>query len=574
MSFKIATDPVKELYNSRTVYKDFQYLVWQQDLGNEISRSIIIEKYLGHNSTVRIPAKIKDIPVLEIGENAFRNQKTIETVIFPISVRVISNRAFFNCSGLKKINLGIDIVFIGKDAFKGCIGLDDKARKAIKDKQKNYFDYKVERNKNNISLTLVRYRKNMQSIWDHKNYIFYIHKQFKKSGKPINNEPEIIDNILAIPDKIDNYPVTSLDMNSLPEEFSEIVIPSSIISINPGSFGNSEKLEKIIVHDDNPVYSSTEGVLYDKPCETLIYCPGGKSGVLNIPDKMKSYGEFAFSSSSKITKFIASKKNNHFSTVNGLLLNKKGNTLLLCPPSREGKIIIPGTVNAIESKVFFYCKNITSVILPKNLNKIDEYAFRETNIQSITIPGSLKYMGVGAFSFCSNLKRLTIEDGVTEISVHSFYECDKLKTVKLPKSLIKINCQAFKGDTSLSPSTIKKIAPIILDQEKREGSDEFEYSLYETYGDDWFGPIKVHSDIIYISGYKGNKEIVTIPKIIRGVKSIVIGQDSFVNCTFVKKLNVPDNVIKMEPGSLRDCKNLNKKNRENLINRYGTEIFH
>ena len=43
----------------------------------------------------------------------------------------------------------------------------------------------------------------------------------------------------------------------------------------------------------NSVYSSVDGVLFDKSQTTLIQCPGGKAGSYTIPNSVTSIGDDA-----------------------------------------------------------------------------------------------------------------------------------------------------------------------------------------------------------------------------------------------------------------------------------------
>ncbi len=56
-----------------------------------------------------------------------------------------------------------------------------------------------------------------------------------------------------------------------------------------------------------------------------------------------------------------------------------------------------------------YCHtNLRYITLPKNIEKIGDYAFCSTNIERIEIPYWVETIGDGAFSFCGNLKEVVI----------------------------------------------------------------------------------------------------------------------------------------------------------------------
>ncbi|MBQ6538183.1 MAG: leucine-rich repeat domain-containing protein, partial [Eubacterium sp.] len=65
-------------------------------------------------------------------------------------------------------------------------------------------------------------------------------------------------------------------------------------------------------------------------------------------------------------------------------------------------------------------------------------------LEEVTIPDSVKIIGIGAFSNCPRLKKIEIPDSVTEIGYQAFLGCTSLAEVKLPDN---------PGFTALEPLT-------------------------------------------------------------------------------------------------------------------------
>ena len=94
--------------------------------------------------------------------------------------------------------------------------------------------------------------------------------------------------------------------------------------------------------------------------------------------------------------------------------------------------------------------NIESVILPKGLTIIGDYAFSGcSSLTSITIPDSVTSIEWGAFSGCSSLTSITIPDSVTKIGGYAFDCCSSLTSITIPDSVTEIGDEAFAGCSSL-----------------------------------------------------------------------------------------------------------------------------
>jgi len=88
------------------------------------------------------------------------------------------------------------------------------------------------------------------------------------------------------------------------EKIKTITIPSSVTTIGSKSFQGCYELTEIIVNGNNPNYCSNNGILYNKIQDTLIQCPAGKIGEINILNSVSTIEEYAFFGCSKITSLI------------------------------------------------------------------------------------------------------------------------------------------------------------------------------------------------------------------------------------------------------------------------------
>ena len=121
-------------------------------------------------------------------------------------------------------------------------------------------------------------------------------------------------------------------------------------------------------------------------------------------------------------------------------------------------VVIPDRVSKIDKNAFSWCKNLTSIYIPDNVNEIGDYAFAYCEkLTSIRMPEKIMgnaVFGKDIFMHCFNLTSITIPEGVHTIIDWMFADCWNLTTVKLPSSLTYIGKYAFKGCRELSSITI------------------------------------------------------------------------------------------------------------------------
>lgn len=79
-------------------------------------------------------------------------------------------------------------------------------------------------------------------------------------------------------------------------------------------------------------------------------------------------------------------------------------TLYVCPATKIGQFVIPGTVTDIRDAAFYGCVGLTSVIIPDGISIIGEDAFGHcTGLTEIVLPRSVRSIGSLAFLSCTRL---------------------------------------------------------------------------------------------------------------------------------------------------------------------------
>lgn len=96
---------------------------------------------------------------------------------------------------------------------------------------------------------------------------------------------------------------------------------------------------------------------------------------------------------------------------------------------------LPKTVKKIEQYAMQYCKSLQKCTLPESLSEINDKAFAKTSLSEVTFPASLTSIKYKAFSECSDLKTLRFTSpSVPTFGQDIFEDCSKLEKVYVPKA--------------------------------------------------------------------------------------------------------------------------------------------
>lgn len=176
---------------------------------------------------------------------------------------------------------------------------------------------------------------------------------------------------------------------------TRLTIPDSVTSIkgNPFQYMSAE----IQVSPENPAFSVTDGVLFNKEHTRLIACPCNKAGAYEIPEGVREIGAHAFQNCDDLTdvtipasvvsiernpfayaqlELKLSPENSYFSLVDGVLFDETGTKLLVYPGGRVGDTYeIPEGTTGIGEFAFTGSQQLSSVTVPENVTEIAPSAF-------------------------------------------------------------------------------------------------------------------------------------------------------------------------------------------------------
>lgn len=126
------------------------------------------------------------------------------------------------------------------------------------------------------------------------------------------------------------------------------------------------------------------------------------------------------------------------------------------------EVIIPEGVTRIEENVFYECRGLSTMSLPESLYRIYESAFKNcTGLTSIVIHNNCRTVEESAFMGCISLASVILPESMTKIERTTFKECISLTSITLPENLQEIRDGAFSDCELLSsfhiPASVNRI---------------------------------------------------------------------------------------------------------------------
>lgn len=302
------------------------------------------------------------------------------------------------------------------------------------------------------------------------------------------------DTEVNIPDTIDGMPVTGIEGDSffygLYSNHKTINIPASVTKITMPVIDREYLLVPIDafnVHEDNPAYTSVDGVLYSKDKKTLVSYPryktdkvctvdeatvticdyafyGGRFEEILLPDSVENIGANAFSNCIWLkelnipssVKYIDSEAfeqnrslkavnvasdNKNYCSVDGVLYNKDKTELIYFPIANGiTNYSVYDGVTKIGKRAFQAFSSLDEVALPDSVETISYRAFYGCGAE-VNIPANLKVIEDEAFA-ASGITQAILPEGIIEIGYRAFMSSG-LETLLLPQNLTYIGVEAF-----------------------------------------------------------------------------------------------------------------------------------
>lgn len=108
-------------------------------------------------------------------------------------------------------------------------------------------------------------------------------------------------------------------------------------------------------------------------------------------------------------------------------------------------------LSTIPLGIFWECKNLRELLLPKCVTKLDENICTNcTSLATVSLPDSITIIPEYAFYGCSSLETLVLPSSLKELGPYAFADCTALSSVDFPNTLTTIGEDCFENDTALT----------------------------------------------------------------------------------------------------------------------------
>ncbi|MBQ2891917.1 MAG: divalent cation tolerance protein CutA [Bacilli bacterium] len=173
-----------------------------------------------------------------------------------------------------------------------------------------------------------------------------------------------------------------------------------------------DKLQSVGVRAFNRCYNLSFVAFNNNLCsigeESFRFC--GQLKVVRFGKYITSIPGSAFNECNKLALFDIDVENESYCTIDGLLYDKTQKTIIRCPEAYSKDLVnINSTVETIDSYCFYKCLNVIDIILPKNLLKVNSFAFAYCKkIMSLTLGDYIEEFDITAIAGWNSTQRIVV----------------------------------------------------------------------------------------------------------------------------------------------------------------------
>ena len=332
-----------------------------------------------------------------------------------------------------------------------------------------------------------------------------------------------------------NGNMTSIDLNEVIKvetsaivnitKLKKIKLPKDIkkAGLSQGAFEGCNALEAYEVAEGNTDFSAVDGVLFSANKEILYFYPLAKPDeTYTIPSTVKEIAVKAFQGATKLTSLVIPTSVEKIQE-QAFRQNYKLASVKFCEPSK---------ITDLSAYSFWQCPKLTEVTLPSSITEIGKVFLQCENLETVNVPANakLKTIKEDAFATNKNLKKFNFQGNcnLEAIEANAFANAESLESFNFPKTVTKIERNAFTGCTNMATATFAEDADI---QKIGEGA---------------FADCGLKS--------------ISIPKKVKTIE-----REAFRNCKVLTQIDVTEFTTQIDPEAFKYCDkltdiNVSKKN--------------
>jgi len=314
---------------------------------------------------------------------------------------------------------------------------------------------------------------------------------------------------------------------------------------------------------------------------------GASLSTVTIPNSVTNIGVSPFYYCLTLTAITVDPLNSFYSSVDGVLFDKRQTTLLEYPAGKIANYTIPDSVTSIGDSAFADVPwNLKSITIGSSVTNIGDSAFSSCTLGSVSIPNSVTSIGEWAFAF-GLLTNITLPNSLTSIRADTFYACPYLTSVTIPNGVTSIGDQAFEQCNSLTSVYFEGNAPSLGSNVFFFDNNAAVYYLQNTTG--WgatFGGLPAflwdpllqavytaNYGAITITKYRGSGGAVSIPSMIGGLAVTSIGAYAFADAGLTS-VTIPDSVTSIGNDAFSTCAGLTSVTIGSGVTSIGVAAFY